>query len=376
MKIGILTLPLHTNYGGILQAYALQTVLERMGHEVVLFTKKPKIPMLPLWKSPFVYGWRLCSRLFLNPHKVIFYEQTFRKEQPVINQYVKTFKDRYIHQRFLDSLHEVGSNEVDAIVVGSDQIWRPKYFRRMWGKCLEDAFLGFAEDWNVKRLAYAASFGVDSWEFPLKHSQKYIILARHFDKITVREESGVMLCRKNLMVESECVLDPTMLLERKDYDALIDAANVSQNDGNLLCYILDNTAAKQGLIERVSRERKLKPFSVKAKNMNECASLQERILPSVEFWLRGFRDARFIITDSFHACVFSIIYGKPFVAIGNASRGLSRLNSLLGQFGLERNLLLNVSEYDPSYDYGIPAKVYSNLLEKVCKSMEVFSVLK
>ena len=67
-------------------------------------------------------------------------------------------------------------------------------------------------------------------------------------------------------------------------------------------------------------------------------------LPLVEQWLCSFRDANFIITDSFHGCVFSIIYNKPFIAIGNKSRGLSRFTSLLKLFGLEGRLVDCLSE--------------------------------
>ena len=83
MKIGILTLPLHTNYGGILQAYALQTVLERMGHEVCLIEKKHKPLQLPLWKAPLVYGKRIIRNITGHPFP-IFYEQKINREKPIV----------------------------------------------------------------------------------------------------------------------------------------------------------------------------------------------------------------------------------------------------------------------------------------------------
>lgn len=95
MKIGVLTLPLHTNYGGILQAYALQTVLERMGHEVCLIERRVKPYRLPLWKMPFSYGKRILKNLTGHPYP-IFYEQKVNREMPVIRQYTDKFIVPYI----------------------------------------------------------------------------------------------------------------------------------------------------------------------------------------------------------------------------------------------------------------------------------------
>ena len=96
MRIGILTLPLHVNYGGILQAYALQTVLERMGHEVVVFDKILPEPSLPLWKCPFVYSKRLVNKLLGRKDNIVFLEQYVSKIKPIIQQNTNKFIKIYI----------------------------------------------------------------------------------------------------------------------------------------------------------------------------------------------------------------------------------------------------------------------------------------
>lgn len=333
MKIGILTLPLHTNYGGILQAYALQTVLERMGHKVSLIETHRKPLKLPLWKAPLSYGKRILKNISGHPFP-IFYEQKMNRETPIVCQHTDKFIEKYIKQRIVNNYTDVHENDFDAIVVGSDQIWRPKYFPN-----IKTAYLDFTEGWNIKRAAYAASFGTDDWEYTHKQTKECGRLLQSFDVVSVREISGVDLCRNHFRVQATHVLDPTMLLESEDYIKLIEVADTPKSPGTLLNYILDETPEKTALIEKIAKDKGLVPFRVNSKVENINAPLKERIQPPVEQWLRGFYDAEFVITDSFHACVFSILFNKPFFVIGNTARGMSRFTSLLSMFGLKNRLI-------------------------------------
>ena len=104
-------------------------------------------------------------------------------------------------------------------------------------------------------------------------------------------------------------------------------------------YILDETQNKTVLINKIADKYRLKPFRVGSNTENIHAPLKERIQPRVEEWLRGFLDADLVVTDSFHACVFAILFEKQFVVIGNEKRGVSRFVSLLREFGLENRLV-------------------------------------
>lgn len=357
MRIGILTLPLHTNYGGILQAYALQTVLERMGHEVCLIEKKRGPFRLPLWKAPLVYGKRILKNMTGHPVPV-FYEQKLNREIPVVMKNTDVFINRYIKRRIVDDFSEISEGDYDAFVVGSDQIWRPLYF-----PSIEHAYLDFTEGWNVRRIAYAASFGTDAWEYTDRQTEWCGRLLRRFDAVSVREGAGVGLCRGHFGVNAEHVLDPTMLLAKEDYIRLFKVAQISKSNGTLLSYVLDDTPEKATLISRIAQKRNLKVFCVNSKVENKIASLSERIQPPVEQWLRGFYDAEFVIADSFHACVFSILFNKPFIAVGNASRGMSRFTSLFTLFGLNNRLITDISRYTdmPPIDWN---KINSQLENK------------
>ena len=218
MKIGILTLPLHTNYGGILQAYALQTVLSRLGHNACVIEKEQRPLHLPVWRKPVKYARRIIRNLRGEPYP-IFYEQKQNRELPIIRQHTDKFIRKNIRRMTFSAYSAIIESDFDAIVVGSDQVWRPQYFDD-----IRTAYLDFAEGWRIRRMAYAASFGTDAWEYTRSKEKECRRLLRMFDAVSVREASGVELCREHFGVKAEHVLDPTMLLDRQDYIRLRHAS--------------------------------------------------------------------------------------------------------------------------------------------------------
>lgn len=185
MRICILTQPLHTNYGGLLQAYALQAILKQMGHEVWTEDRK--------WKRPLIVNVKqLIARLI--KYKGLYYP-TDRQEQymaqktiPFIRKYITTTEPISSNTK-----KELRKYHFDAYLVGSDQVWRPIY-----SYCLSNYFLDFTIGQHVKRIAYAASFGTSKWEFTEGQTTRCAALAKQFDAISVREDSGVVLCKKIL----------------------------------------------------------------------------------------------------------------------------------------------------------------------------------
>ena len=329
MKIAILTLPLHTNYGGILQAYALQTVLERMGHEVVHLQPKADYPLLhnPL-VMPLVWVKRLYRKLIKGNKQLPIFENPYKWARENTDRFIS----ENINCRFLapEDWNEGLASEYDAFVVGSDQVWRPIYSSDVTR--FFTAFLGHSD---VCRIAYAASFGVDVNEFSEEQrtcGRKYLKL---FSAISVREESGIRMCKEVFDVQACQVLDPTMLLRREDYQRF--ASRAPKSSGNLMIYVLDRTDEKDVFISEFAEKHKMVPFYASSKSgilWNVDIPIEERKQPPLETWLRGFADAEFVLTDSFHACVFSILFHKPFGVFGNLERGLSRIESLLRPLGL------------------------------------------
>lgn len=335
MRIGILTLGLHANYGGILQAYALQTVLKRMGHKVETL-QLPLYRKLPCWKWPYSYSKRFVKRYLLGDRKErIFLEQWLFRTDPPLLKFIGEFQKRHISIRFIQDFSEIKEGEYDAFVVGSDQVWRPAYFE----SSITDAYLEFAGKWkNVKRVAYAASFGTDEWEYTLYQTLRCRKLLKKFDAVSVREKAAVELCRKKFHREALHLLDPTLLLTANDYLRLVEECEMTSVELGLLTYILNESTETHSAVQCVADRLGCVPFRANSRYEDLDAPLLERVQPPVERWLQCFRDARFVITDSFHATVFSILFGKPFLVLVNEGRGLSRLHSLLGQFGLEHHL--------------------------------------
>lgn len=300
MKIGILTLPLHTNYGGILQAWALQTVLERMGHEA--FVIKNDFP-LPIWRRAQKHFKELILKqdtdlkLLVNPNKII---------------------------KFISAKH---SKQCDAIIVGSDQVWRYIYIKSIIGKYFLD---GYGKD--VIRLSYAASFGIDTWDYPETDTVRCSELIKQFKAVSVREKSGVELCKKYLGIEATHVLDPTQLLSKQDYLTGLNTTPVSHPFST---FILDPTEYKKDVVSRLEQLESATAFSLN-KPIGEKLSVEE--------FIQHFAGTELLITDSFHGTAFAINFNIPFVVLGNPNRGQTRLLSILETFGLQNRLLSNPND--------------------------------
>lgn len=364
MKIAIVTLPLHTNYGGILQAYALQTVLTRMGHSAQVLTKSRKIKITP--KLLFLTIPKRILLKLIGKDVNVFREFRHNRIINTISRNVQPFISKNIHTDGRD-YEQLKPTDYEAYVVGSDQIWRPKYI----GDHLKNAFLDFSKTWDVTRIAYSASFGTQDWEYN-EADTKFIksSLIGLFKAVSVRESSGIDLCKKYFGIKAEHLLDPTLLLNPSDYLYLVNLSKTKPAEGNLFYYILDPTEEKTSFINRIATERSLKPFTNVARPDDWSAPLCDRIQPPLEQWLRSFNDSDFVVTDSFHGCVFSILFHKPFVAIGNKARGMSRFESLLQLLNLKDHLLLDVGDYISFNSYIIPNETYCILEQERKKSFD------
>ena len=338
MKIAIMTQPLGGNYGGMMQAYALQKVLKDMGHEVV--TINHHAPSKGAVYSLARLGFRLLKKVTGERKQPV----NFEKHYSYIFQDTQAFVDQHITQsEYIDNDVDLKThfdkNNYDAVIVGSDQTWRP-----MYSPNIHNYYLDFLEhNTKIKKIAYASSFGVDTWEYSAEETRRCAELAKLFDAISVREQSGVDLCEKYLGVESGCVLDPTLLLDKEGYLALIgDRYKGVQGEG-VFTYFLDTNEEKESAAEQLAAKLGTHTYKCYANvgvSQPTSANVEDYKMPPVEEWLASFANAEFVLTDSFHGMVFSIVFEKPFIAIGNHERGLSRFESLLKMFNLTEMLVL------------------------------------
>ncbi len=315
-KIGVLTLPLRTNYGCLLQAFALMTVLKSCGYNAYLINRR--------WDNDKQSLFHKIQKLFY--HKIII-----KKFDDFVSKYIVPQTPAIETQTQMQNVVHFGFS---AFIVGSDQVWRLRYTRGVG----YNFFLDFVTDKSIKKISYAASFGVDYWDDIAPEESIPIVkkLLSQFDAISVREISGCDICRNIFNVDAFHVLDPTMLINAEDYES---AFNFHQEVGNYLAvYILDMTEEKKRLVKVISNKLQL-PIRYLNEYKSPFAKLfpstcKEFFKPRVEEWLKGVANSSYVLTDSFHGTIFSIIFKRQFLVIGNKHRGMSRFQSILEALSL------------------------------------------
>ena len=315
MKVGIITFHWGTNYGGVLQAYALQSFLESIGHEVSIINYNPKTMQDSLL---------LCfkSRKFQNIKRNI---ELYRKEQNFI-----PFRKMYLNmtERYF-TLEELQLNapKLDVYVAGSDQIWNP-YIIKSYGK---PYFLNFGQI-NVKRISYAPSFGCQ--EYPKEELKILSSELKRFDSISYREDTGKDILVSAGYSNSTWMPDPTLLLPKKEYQK--SCTPIGHKKAFSFFYILqENQILINSLVEQVKNNGELDVISNTFKAFNKL---------SIEDWLGYIKEAEYVVTNSFHGVVFSIIFQKPFVVVPIEGRlkGMNdRIITLLSKFDLLNRLLVD-----------------------------------
>lgn len=352
MKIAILTLPLHYNYGGNLQCYALVRTLQKLGHEVcnIAIIQEKQLP--PIRRRPYIYTKRLINKLLGREYSCIFEEQKINKDRDIVHKFADKFicdnipmtNHKYKNAQSLKELSKFG---FDAFIVGSDQVWRPKYAF----PDIRSFFLDFLEDNHYPlRISYAASFGTDANEYSDKQIKDCRYLFEQFNAVSVREKSALHLINDvfkwNCQTTPEHVLDPTILLEKEEYLNLLPSIATNSNSKGIFYYILDMTSDKRNLINILCKIKREKSFTVFPKSIFPGSKVEDKIVPPVEEWIQGFNAASLVITDSFHGCVFSIIFNKPFIVCVNRKRGATRFYSLLKMFDLENRIITDYADFD------------------------------
>ena len=349
-RVLILTQPLDYNYGGLLQAFALQKIVKKIGFKVV--TNKIKLKAQRKLSINNIYNYCIIKAKEI-ANVIIGYNRMTPLKLKVISQNTKIFIDQYINTESIERLTNHIINKFDIFIVGSDQVFRKQY------SPVTEYFLEALKNRNDKiKFAYAASFGTDDLsEWTQDEIKICKALAPKFKAISVREDSGIEIFKKYFDYNVTLVLDPTLLLEKEDYLETIKEEDSIIKSNILVCYILDKTTEKKLIINRLKEKTGLELFEIMPEETfnKNTKDITKCIYPSVSKWLAGFRDASFVVTDSFHGMVFSIIFNKPFICIANKERGLTRFTSLLKIFGLEDRLILLTEDFSEklldSFDY-------------------------
>lgn len=306
MRIGIVTF--FKPYGGALQCYALQKVLRSLGHDVTVvnrpwgeFRPAPRLSYIKRLKES------ILGSFFRDPF-ADFYRKHYRFTRTITST---------------EDLKELGTTKYfDVMIAGSDQPWNPQ--------CIKTMGYYFYLDWvshDVRKYAYAVSFGKDY--FPASDEQigKIKTILNTYEAISVRESSGVTISKNLFGINSEFCVDPTLLLCSDDYETIIKDKRITKP---YVCqFFLDPNLEKLKFIRKIA---KIEGMPIIDNNPIEPASnIGRRIFrkKSISQWLRNIRDAKYVVTDSFHGTVFSILFHKQFICVNNKKRGTARFESLL-----------------------------------------------
>lgn len=313
------------NYGSIITYYALTCVLEDMNFSYAMIRN-------PLGREIDIDS--------LNRSHPLRFAKEHYKITPLLP---------------LNRLSELNDN-FSAFLLGSDQMWNyylSKPYRQSY-------FFDFVAEEKIK-VAYATSFGIDKYLGPKEDKQITKYNLHRFNGISVRDDFSKRICEEDFEVSSEVLLDPVFLCSVEKYNELItEAENYHIDEDYIFAYILDPNPVIGANLQRIA-EQTQKKVVVVFNQIGDKDNLKEQLNissvyvtyemdPTVNEWLYLYKNAQFVLTDSFHGTCFSIIFEKPFIVLKNNGRGGNRFPYLLGELGLLERMIENPEEFVTKFE--------------------------
>lgn len=325
MRVGIITIPDFNNYGNRLQNYALQEMVKKAG----------SIPVSYVPYKPNIFKKIIKTILGKEFTGSVNYKI---KRLLRLNEFIKFDNKNVTTVAIGNTIYSSQlSEQCDFFIAGSDQIWNPMWYTGY-------SFLDFAE--NSKKMAYAASFGCD--KIPDNAVEVYTKYLESFRKITVREESGREIIEKLLNRQVEVVPDPTLALSSEEWKMIEKKPiGLKKKKSYILTYFLgEMDSEREKIISSIKENNCMDLYDIMSQEKNGVY-----ISGPAEF-VYLIDNADIVLTDSFHACVFSIIFGKKFIVFDRLGKGNemgNRIYTLLKMFELEKCKFhdsFNPYEYD------------------------------
>jgi hypothetical protein len=332
-RIGILTFHFSNhNYGALLQTYASVIMLRKRGFEPTVIN--------------------MITDEVLNCKSVL----TSLTDLLIQNQFEK-FRKKFIpltdlitNKKNLSDLNE----SFDIFYSGSDQVWRQEFAREK----LMHYFLDFVDDSKFK-MSYAASFGKDELEIDAELIGLIKCNLNKFNAVSVREDSGVTICKSHFGVNAIKVMDPTLMLDINDYAQIIDSEkNKKKYDKYIAYYELTHGIGESDNATKIANILDLPLFNIYKKKTK--LPLNDKAFSSISNWLFNISQSDYVVTNSYHCMIFAILYKKNFIILGSEFGGNSRVISLLESLGLSNRFFTNFNdneirdlkpiEYDSVYD--------------------------
>lgn len=343
MKISILTFSKESNFGANLQCYALCKTLQDMGHRVdIIDIQLPKV----------FFSW--YTTLLEIPQDFLFF--LFRKKH--LNFFSKKYKT-------VAELQD-GQHESDLYIVGSDQVWNPDITKRLDPLVY---FFSFLSD-GTHRISYAASFGTESWQSPAIKDEVKSLLHK-FNAVSMREQTGVAICRDTFNIDARLVVDPTLL--HASYDEICGKYNPQRETNELVYFSFVRNKEEQRVIAEFSKANHLQAIALRSNR--SIPGFKQRVYMSVAEWLNSIRYAKIVVTFSFHCMVFCILFHKKFVAIPAKSGRATRQEGLLEQLGLSDHFCKDSSDLYKTMEYVLHQDIDYAIIDKKIQKMREKSLL-
>ena len=351
MQIRIITCHDVYNHGASLQAYALQTYLESIGHTVEIIDYKPDYLSRhyqlwsvdnPIYDKPIVKQLylmaKLPERLQALKRKRLFDEFT--------KKYLKLTSKRYHNNKELKS----NPPQADIYIAGSDQIWNT-----LFPNGRDAAFyLDFAPKAS-KRISYAASFATEDVMEEYKPFVRKML--QNLDVISIRERSSLPLLASLGREDGVAVCDPVFLLSKRQWNEV--ASHTHEKERYLLVYDTEHSAKIQEIAQQIAKEKKLKIYNVSGFRLGYVD--KDMWASSPLDFVQLVRDADYVVSNSFHATAFSLIFERDFCVV-NRSEGINeRMKSLLMSYNVEDRL---VNSYSASLLNSIDYRLVNPLMQK------------
>lgn len=347
MKIGILTYHACFNYGACLQAFALQSTVRNLGYdcEIIDYQSDVLRNICDVFSKRPTDIREVIKNITRLPYRKELLERQHLFENFINNKFVLSRRCR------TEEDVEQQAEKYDCIICGSDQTWNLDPASRYQNAVY---FLNFPK--HQKRIAYATSFG--QWvEKAPEHESEFLPWVSEYDALSMREQSGVEYLRSKGL-ECELVVDPTLLLERKYYDAICRERLI--NEPYVLLFTWDGAKDATEIAKIIQKKTNSKPVYIVAPPRAMFSGVERKLDVGPCEFLSLVKYADYVVTNSFHGTVFSIIYQKKFVSVvsGHADK---RRESLMTHLGLTDHLM-GVDNFDFEVLEGTE---YRNVTEKL-----------
>lgn len=378
-KIGIAAVTYKENFGSALQTYATQYTLEKMGYDARIFEIKGVHRQIHI-KKLLYYAGRMFDPVELKYLIANLKSRSRKSASASSDQYAQDMIVRKnVYAEFNKKWNKMlplvkgwnglskQASEMDAVVVGSDQLWRPSNIVGCFFT------LEFVPD-NVKKIAFSTSFGVPELPSNLhKHAKKFLSRIEH---ISVRENSGAEIVRKECGREATVVCDPTMMLTAEEWMHIQDEKPFAEGK-YILMYLMGDNPEQREFVKKLSKSTGCRIIGLLhgatyiSYDENVADEKPYNVGPS-EF-VNLIRNAEFVCTDSFHCCVFSILNSTKFFSFrrwpdGSKFSANDRLYTLLQFTGLERRMLMGDEDVESCASDDID---FGPVLEKVAEKRKM-----